>query len=65
MLQTKHWGVLAAPQPHWVCPLPVHGVCSLPAHTLGLQVAPLGTIRGRPWAACTSQVQAAQVQALG
>ena len=38
-------------------------VASLPT-LLGLQVVPLGTIRGWPWVACTSQVQAAQVQAL-
>ena len=35
---------------------PAHGACSLPATLLRLQVAPRGTIRGRPWAACTSQV---------
>ena len=39
-------------------------VDSLPT-LLRLYVAPPGTIRGRPWAVCTSQVQAAQVQALG
>ena len=44
-------------------PLTAH-VASLPT-LLRLYVAPPGTIRGRPWAACTSQVQAAQVQALG
>ena len=38
-------------------------VASLPT-LLRLYVAPPGTIRGQPWAACTSQVQAAQVQAL-
>ena len=37
---------------------------SLPT-LLRLYVAPQGTIRGQPWAACSSQVQAAQVQALG
>ena len=44
-------------------PLTAH-VASL-STLLGLYVVPPGTIRGRPWAACTSQVQAAQVQALG
>ena len=39
-------------------------VASLPT-LLRLQVAARGTICGRPWAACTSQVQATQVQALG
>ena len=44
---------------------PAHGVCAFPVYTAQAQVVPPGTIRGWPWVACTSQVQAAQVQALG
>ena len=55
------------------CPCSVSATLGLPpltAHVpslstlLRLYVAPLGTIRGQPWAACTSQFYAAQVQAL-
>ena len=44
---------------------PAHGTCSLPAHTARALDCSTGTIRGWPWATCTSQVQATQVQALG
>ena len=67
MLQTDNTGVCSQYLSHTgSAPPPVHGgrVASLPT-LLRLQVAPPGTIRGQPWAACTSQVQAAQIQALG
>ena len=62
MLQTNNTGVCLQCLSH-TGPAPTHGA-SLPT-LFRLQVAPLGTIHGRPWAACTSRVKAAQVQALG
>ena len=68
MLQTNNTGVCSQCLSHTgsaARPAPFTArVASLPT-LLRLWVAPPGTICGRPWAACTSQVQAAQVQALG
>ena len=62
MLQTNNTGMCSQCLSH-TGPAPAHGACSLPAHTAQALGCPTG-IRGQPWAACTSQVQAAQVQAL-
>jgi len=64
MLQANNTGVCSQCLSHaGSAPLTAR-VASLPT-LLRLYVVPRGTIGGRPWAACTSQVQAAQVLALG
>ena len=65
MLQTNNTGVCSQCLSYTgSAPSFTARVASLPM-LLRLYVALPGTIRGRAWAACTSQVQAAQVQALG
>ena len=64
MLQTNNTGMCSQCLSTLGLPLLMVHVASLPT-LLRVSVAPPGTIRGRPWAACTSQVEAAQVQALG
>jgi len=64
MLQTSNTGVCSQCLSH-TGSAPAHRACSLPAHTTQALGCSAGNYRGRPWAACTSQVQAAQVQALG
>ena len=64
MLQTNNNGVRSQCLSH-TGSAPAHRACSLPAHTTQALGCSAGNYRGRPWAACTSQVQAAQVQALG
>ena len=63
MLQTSNTGVRSQCLSH-TGSAPTHGACSLPAHTARALGCSAGTIRGRPWVACTAQVQAAQVRAL-
>ena len=54
-LQTNSIGVCSQCLSH-TGPAPAQDACALPAHTAQALVAPLGTVGGRPWAACTSQV---------
>ena len=54
-LQTNNTGVCSQCLSH-TGPAPAHGACALPAHTAQALGCSLGTVRGRPWAACTSQV---------
>ena len=54
MLQTNNTGVCLQCLNH-TGPAPAHGACVLPAHTSQALEALLGTVRGQPWAACTSQ----------
>ena len=63
MLQTNNTGVRLQCLSH-TGSAPAHGACSLPAHTARALGCSAWNNRGRPWVACTSQVQAAQVQTL-
>ena len=60
MLQTNNTGVCSKCLSH-TGSAPAHGACSLPAHAAQALGCSTGKNRGQPWAACTSQVQAAQV----
>ena len=55
MLQTNNTGMCLQCLSH-TGPDPTHSMCTLLPTLFRLQVAPPGTIRGWPWAACTSQV---------
>ena len=54
-LQTNNTGMCSLCLSH-TGPAPAHGACTLLTTQLRLQVGLLGTVRGQPWAACTSQV---------
>ena len=64
MLQTDNTGVRSQCLSH-TGSAPTHGACSLPAHTAQALGCSTANHPWQPWAACTSQVQATQVQALG
>ena len=63
-LQTNNTGMCSQCLSH-TGSAPAQGACVLPAHTAQALGCSAGTSRGQPWASCTSQVYAAQVQALG
>ena len=64
MLQTSNTGVCSQCLSH-TGSAPAHGACSLPAHASRALGCSAGINPRLPWVACTSQVQATQVQALG
>ena len=55
MPQTYNTGLCSQCLSH-TGPAPAHGTCAVPAQTAQALGCSTGTVQGRPWAACASQV---------